>query len=782
MIIRRVSLKNIKSYKEAEIELPEGITGISGLNGSGKSTVLEAIGYALFDCLPYTQAEFVRKGEKTGEIIVEIEGSDGLRYLIARKCGASQAYSITDSLGQKFEGKEDVGDRLCEVLGYRVADLDGLQSMFENAIGVLQGTFVSEFLESATKRKTIFDPLLHIDEFNIAFKNLLSLKNLVKDRIDRLENDKKFLEGKTIRLEPLKDEQKILAAESVTLAGTLAEKRLKLAETTAVKESLDALEKSVQELDSRFKLKTAETANARREVADVMTQLQACEAAEKKLADSKPGYDAFLAKNTDKEKLEKQRLERDGLLTIINTTSIKVTELRTKAAASDKALADIEAAEKEIPALTERSIAQEKLEEEKHKTRSMIQAKDIELAQVRERVNKARGSKGNLCPILMGVECSAVTDFTDYFANQTRRIDDEKRVLEAQATTIDNQLRELKNPKLALSMLQEQVKKKTAAQDEKAKLAKELEARNAELMEKFTSLKQYEHVQKEIEQANKDIASFKPAYEAYQQNIKVAGQKTVLQQKLDKATAALDKCQGELSALEKQLSEKRALYDKDTHLQTKSGCELLNREVASTAAKVEEMTRRAKTVADEIRKIEEDLIKIKEIEKAQAEENEYMRFVDISRNIIKSAGPEIVQLYIELISKEATKMYCEIAGDRRLEIRWTADYDIIMIEDGRERSFKQLSGGEQMSAALAVRLAILKILTNSDVVFLDEPTQNMDERRRNNLAQEITRIKDFRQMVVISHDDTFNANLENVIEIEKVNGESTVRRSSVAGP
>jgi exonuclease SbcC len=99
-----------------------------------------------------------------------------------------------------------------------------------------------------------------------------------------------------------------------------------------------------------------------------------------------------------------------------------------------------------------------------------------------------------------------------------------------------------------------------------------------------------------------------------------------------------------------------------------------------------------------------------------------------------------------------------------------------LIEDGRERTFRQLSGGEQMSAALAVRLAVLKILTSSDVVFLDEPTQNLDESRRERLAQEIMRIKDFRQMVIISHDDTFNASLENVIEIEKMNGESKVRR------
>jgi exonuclease SbcC len=58
----------------------------------------------------------------------------------------------------------------------------------------------------------------------------------------------------------------------------------------------------------------------------------------------------------------------------------------------------------------------------------------------------------------------------------------------------------------------------------------------------------------------------------------------------------------------------------------------------------------------------------------------------------------------------------------------------------------------------------------------------MDESRRQNLAQEILRIKGFKQMVVISHDDTFNSNLENVIEIEKVNGESCVRGRSIAGP
>ena len=99
MIIKKVALKNIKSYSEDVVEFEEGITSIHGLNGAGKSTVLESIGYALFDSLPYNQAEFVRKGEKTGEVAITIIGTDDIEYTITRKCGSSQSYSIRDQNG-----------------------------------------------------------------------------------------------------------------------------------------------------------------------------------------------------------------------------------------------------------------------------------------------------------------------------------------------------------------------------------------------------------------------------------------------------------------------------------------------------------------------------------------------------------------------------------------------------------------------------------------------------------------------------------------------------------
>ncbi len=142
------------------------------------------------------------------------------------------------------------------------------------------------------------------------------------------------------------------------------------------------------------------------------------------------------------------------------------------------------------------------------------------------------------------------------------------------------------------------------------------------------------------------------------------------------------------------------------------------------------------------------------------------------REMLKEAGPNILRALLKHISVEANRIFGDIMGDRSSQLSWEQDYEIILRRDGRERSFAQLSGGEQMSAALAVRLALLRSLTRLDIAFFDEPTQNMDGERRSNLADQIRRVRGFDQLIVISHDDTFEQGLDDVIHLEKHNGET----------
>jgi len=147
---------------------------------------------------------------------------------------------------------------------------------------------------------------------------------------------------------------------------------------------------------------------------------------------------------------------------------------------------------------------------------------------------------------------------------------------------------------------------------------------------------------------------------------------------------------------------------------------------------------------------------------------------EFMRGVLRDAGPLVTEALLADVSETADEIFGEVLGSRTGRLHWAADYDIVIDHGGYERRFAQLSGGEQMTAALAVRLALMRELLNVGIAFFDEPTQNLDDLRRANLAQQIQRVRGFQQLVVITHDDTFERVLDHVIHVRKVGSESTI--------
>ena len=140
---------------------------------------------------------------------------------------------------------------------------------------------------------------------------------------------------------------------------------------------------------------------------------------------------------------------------------------------------------------------------------------------------------------------------------------------------------------------------------------------------------------------------------------------------------------------------------------------------------------------------------------------------DFIRDTLKKAGPLITESYLYNISIEANQLFARLRAMPSRALRWSRDYEIILEEEGHERPFPNLSGGEQMAAALSVRLALLKQFSDIRLAFFDEPTVNMDAERRERLAQQIGQIQHFDQLFVISHDDTFEGTVDHVIHVER---------------
>ncbi|RLG28000.1 DNA repair protein, partial [Methanosarcinales archaeon] len=129
MMLTELRLKNVKSYRDATIEFKPGINGITGENGHGKTTILEAIGYALFDYLPYPERNFIRHDTQSGSVELDFLSDDEIIYTITRKIGGSDI-KLSTPIG-KITGKKDVMDWLIDNLFPFAGDQRGLRSIFE---------------------------------------------------------------------------------------------------------------------------------------------------------------------------------------------------------------------------------------------------------------------------------------------------------------------------------------------------------------------------------------------------------------------------------------------------------------------------------------------------------------------------------------------------------------------------------------------------------------------------------------------------------------------------
>ena len=216
---------------------------------------------------------------------------------------------------------------------------------------------------------------------------------------------------------------------------------------------------------------------------------------------------------------------------------------------------------------------------------------------------------------------------------------------------------------------------------------------------------------------------------------------------------------------EKEFASMGTDYDADLHKSERAELLGAERRHAETRATMDAAKRREQQLAAEIARFAE----VRLFLASEFKEKERLELVAETtafiRDTLKEAAPRVARNYVYHVSLEANQMFREITGNAELTLKWGEDYAIILEEDGYDRPFASLSGGEQMAAALSVRLALLKQLTDIRIAFFDEPTTNMDAERRENLAMQISRITHFDQLFVISHDETFDNYVDNVVSV-----------------
>ena len=145
----------------------------------------------------------------------------------------------------------------------------------------------------------------------------------------------------------------------------------------------------------------------------------------------------------------------------------------------------------------------------------------------------------------------------------------------------------------------------------------------------------------------------------------------------------------------------------------------VNANVSQTQSRLGAAHERSRHLSDQIAQAQREIATLetaaqtlKEAQQALTEAREAHSVTGFLRNVIRDAGPQVARYLIQQVSAEANTLFSEIMGDASAELSLTEDYDILLEQHGHRRGFMQLSGGEQMSAALAVRLGLLRQLSN----------------------------------------------------------------------
>lgn len=221
----------------------------------------------------------------------------------------------------------------------------------------------------------------------------------------------------------------------------------------------------------------------------------------------------------------------------------------------------------------------------------------------------------------------------------------------------------------------------------------------------------------------------------------------------------------ELAEAEKLLADAEAKYDKVQHAADRDSLRKLENAFHSALARIELARNREKKLTAEIHRFADVKKALQEDYREKERLESVAEATAFIRDTLKEAAPRVARNYVYHVSLEANQLFREISGNAERTLKWAEDYSVSLEENGYERPFISLSGGEQMAAALAIRLGLLKQLTDIRIAFFDEPTANMDAERRDNLGQQISRITHFDQLIVISHDDTFDSYVDNVISL-----------------
>jgi DNA repair protein SbcC/Rad50 len=279
MILRRLRMENIRSYRAAEVEFPRGRTLFEGDVGAGKSTILMAVEFALFGLGSGKASSLLRVGESTASVELEFEAGGkeySVRRTLVKKGGSIQQ---TEGKLRGAEGEEDypsseLKEKILGILNFREpTDPKSRSLIYQYAIYTPQEEMKQIIALRPDLRLQILRRAFGVEEYKLAMENARELLVRMREKRGRFEMASReipSLKAETAELEGKADTRE---AELAKLESAEGEEGRSLQRLESEKEDLHEVELQLASARSDHVHLKQQIEKDRRELEDISTEI-----------------------------------------------------------------------------------------------------------------------------------------------------------------------------------------------------------------------------------------------------------------------------------------------------------------------------------------------------------------------------------------------------------------------------------------------------------------------------------------------------------------------------
>lgn len=740
-MINSIELTNWKTHGSTKLHFSKGTNILIGQMGAGKSSIMDAISFALFGTFPAIKnrrvsvSDLIRSRpdqKKSAKIRLSFEIGDD-SYIVEREIYLDKPPKAT--LQKNGAYLQSQPERVTEEVEKALRmDYD----LFSRAIYSEQNR-LDYFLElRASDRKKQIDNLLGLDRFANALENGTSLTNRIKDMI---EEGRKTAEGFDIE------------GQKKQLAKLDIEREKLVKERKTVLEGIEKLADKGKEMDARLremKEKYNKKITIAREIAELRSKGVVLEKEIAKIDAEKLGILESVKKylKEAESRLEGLKKRAEETIAAMQQSQTKLGKLQNEMDSIEKETAEKEKLLESIKGKERRKI-EEELEEEKRGLEKLESEIASAIAQ-KEEAEKAIGELEkhiSKCPVC---ERDLSQEMKDSLLvakkNLMKRLAEKAEVMQEKQKESKKEAEELNKLLNRIALVEEKLKSHLDLDERRKKAEKELEKAKEEGLR---SKKEVDLVNEDMDKANAEFSKLTAAKTALERR----ESHLIEKKKAEEAAAKKERDLREIDIDEKKLEEMQKEF-------TGVSSEISGQEASGEAIgkALEEKNRQMEERRSEIVKIEtlyediktkkgivENLVKFNNsLQETQAQLRN--RLVGSINSIMQQIWPELYP-YQDYPNVELTAT----EGDYILKV---------CTYRGKEEVWEEVdstaSGGERSIASLAMRVAFALVLVpNLRWLILDEPTHNIDQLGINRFVsvfnEKLPEIVE--QIFIITHDE-----------------------------